>query len=184
MTLGKNIAYKPFLFVFPGEHPLSGGTFPQPPALAALCARLPPPLCFRGPFVAVDLLIDIFNKIQLPEGEDLKIYSRRRNKDGISRFQWSPCRTERMDARSSCSTWPSRCTGSWTIVRCRAMAAWSAAGSFRAAMTATTRARALLHPRPTTFIGSVSRSGSPNLNLMAYNLEINILDLLRDSLVL
>lgn len=46
---------------------MAGGTFPQPPALAALCAQLPPPMCFRGPFVAIDSLIDVFNRIKLPE---------------------------------------------------------------------------------------------------------------------
>lgn len=63
------IPYKPKATTFPGEHPLAGGTFPQPPALAALCSQLPPPNCFRGPFVGIDMLIDIFNRIQLPEGE-------------------------------------------------------------------------------------------------------------------
>lgn len=65
------IPYKPKPNPYPYEHPLAGGTFPQPPALAALCAQLPPPTCFRGPFVAVDSLIDIFNRIQLPEGKNL-----------------------------------------------------------------------------------------------------------------
>ena len=62
------IPYKPKTNPFPGEHPLPGGTFPQPPALAVLCSILPPPNCFQGPFVAIDLLIDVFNRIQLPEG--------------------------------------------------------------------------------------------------------------------
>lgn len=62
------IPYKPKANAFPGEHPLAGGTFPQPPALAALCSMLPPPVCFRGPFVSVDMLIDIFSRILLPEG--------------------------------------------------------------------------------------------------------------------
>lgn len=61
------IPYKPKSNPFPYEHPLAGGTFPQPPALAALCAQLPPPVCFRGPFVAIDSLIDLFNRIKLPE---------------------------------------------------------------------------------------------------------------------
>lgn len=61
------IPFKPKANAYPGEHPLAGGTFPQPPALASLCARLPPPACFRGPFVVVDLMIEIFNKIQLPD---------------------------------------------------------------------------------------------------------------------
>lgn len=44
-----------------------GGTFPMPPNAAQLCTTLPPPSSFGGPFVAVDQLIDIFNKIQLPD---------------------------------------------------------------------------------------------------------------------
>lgn len=62
------IPYKPKANAYPGEHPLPGGTFPQPPALATLCSILPPPNCFRGPFVAIDQLIDVFNRIQLPDG--------------------------------------------------------------------------------------------------------------------
>lgn len=65
------IPYKPKANTYPGEHPLPGGTFPQPPALAALCSILPPPNCFRGPFVAIDMLIDVFNRIQLPESKCL-----------------------------------------------------------------------------------------------------------------
>lgn len=61
------IPFKPKSAPFPYEHPLAGGTFPQPPALAALCSALPPPVCFRGPFVSVDGLIDVFNRIQLPD---------------------------------------------------------------------------------------------------------------------
>lgn len=65
------IPYKPKLTTFPGEHPLAGGTFPQPPALAALCSQLPPPNCFRGPFVAIDLMVDLFNRIQLPDSKGI-----------------------------------------------------------------------------------------------------------------
>ncbi|XP_055693756.1 protein suppressor of forked isoform X2 [Lutzomyia longipalpis] len=67
LDLSQMIPYKPKPNAFPGEHPLGGGTFPQPPALAALCAQLPPPVSFQGPFVSVEHLIDIFNRIQLPE---------------------------------------------------------------------------------------------------------------------
>ncbi|XP_063696707.1 protein suppressor of forked [Culicoides brevitarsis] len=76
------IPYKPKANAYPGEHPIAGGTFPQPPALASLCARLPPPTSFRGPFVVIDKLIDIFNRIQLPDapvqtsdnGLDIKLF--------------------------------------------------------------------------------------------------------------
>lgn len=62
------IPYKPKANAYPHEHPLAGGTFPQPPALAALCAQLPPPVSFRGPFVSIELLFDIFDRIKLPDG--------------------------------------------------------------------------------------------------------------------
>lgn len=48
-------------------HAFVGGSFPLPPAAAQLCTILPPPGCFRGPFVAVDLLMDVFSRIQLPD---------------------------------------------------------------------------------------------------------------------
>lgn len=63
------IPYKPKKNSYHGEHPLAGGSFPQPPALSALCAMLPPPVCFRGPFVSIDQLTDIFNRIKLPDRE-------------------------------------------------------------------------------------------------------------------
>ncbi|KAH8274386.1 hypothetical protein KR026_004552 [Drosophila bipectinata] len=61
------IPYKPRPCAYPGAHPLAGGVFPQPPALAALCATLPPPNSFRGPFVSVELLFDIFMRLNLPD---------------------------------------------------------------------------------------------------------------------
>ncbi|XP_065364835.1 protein suppressor of forked [Calliphora vicina] len=80
---GQYIPFKPKANAYPGAHPLAGGTFPQPPALAALCAALPPPVCFRGPFVSIEMLFDIFNRIKLtdaaplPSGDpgcDIKIF--------------------------------------------------------------------------------------------------------------
>src|SRR5699024_1035129 len=78
------IPYKPKSNPLPGEHPvpgmyctnyvgtylsvlIQGGAFPHPPVAAHLCTLLPPPACFRGPFVNIDLLMDIFNRIQLPD---------------------------------------------------------------------------------------------------------------------
>lgn len=61
------IPYKPKINPLPGEHIISGGTFPMPPAVAHLCTLMPPPNCFRGPFVIIDVLIDIFNMISLPD---------------------------------------------------------------------------------------------------------------------
>uniref|UniRef100_A0A1I8PF42 Suppressor of forked domain-containing protein n=1 Tax=Stomoxys calcitrans TaxID=35570 RepID=A0A1I8PF42_STOCA len=65
------IPFKPKANAYPGAHPLAGGTFPQPPALAALCASLPPPVCFRGPFVSIEMLFDIFNRIKLTDAPPL-----------------------------------------------------------------------------------------------------------------
>ncbi|XP_030747492.1 protein suppressor of forked [Sitophilus oryzae] len=61
------IPYKPKSNPLPGEHPVPGGTFPMPPTAAHLCTLLPPPHCFRGPFVHIDIMMDIFNRIHLPE---------------------------------------------------------------------------------------------------------------------
>jgi len=69
------IPYKPKTCAYPYEHPLAGGTFPQPIALAALCSQLPPPTSFRGPFVSIEMLFDIFNRIKLPDGKITKIIS-------------------------------------------------------------------------------------------------------------
>ncbi|XP_054289118.1 protein suppressor of forked isoform X2 [Macrosteles quadrilineatus] len=65
--LSQMVPFKPKRDPYVGEHPTPGGTFPLPPAAAHLCTLLPPPNCFHGPFVVVDSLIDIFNKIQIPE---------------------------------------------------------------------------------------------------------------------
>lgn len=67
------IPFKPKANAYPGEHPMGGGSFPQPPALAALCAILPPPQCFRGPFVSIDKMIDVFNRIKI-DGKFQVIY--------------------------------------------------------------------------------------------------------------
>ncbi|CAH0549003.1 unnamed protein product [Brassicogethes aeneus] len=61
------IPYKPKTNPLPGEHPVPGGAFPMPPAAAHLCTVLPPPTCFRGPFVHVDTMMDIFSRLHLPE---------------------------------------------------------------------------------------------------------------------
>ncbi|KAG5881074.1 hypothetical protein JTB14_020404 [Gonioctena quinquepunctata] len=61
------IPYKPKANPLPGEHPVPGGSFPPPPSASHLCTLLPPPNCFRGPFVHIDILMDIFNRIHLPE---------------------------------------------------------------------------------------------------------------------
>ena len=60
------IPFKPKLKYIPGEHPIKGGAFPPPPAVANLLSILPPPRCFRGPFVKLDAVMDIFGKMTLP----------------------------------------------------------------------------------------------------------------------
>lgn len=45
----------------------SGGAFPPPPAVSNLLSLLPPPKCFKGPFVKLDHLVDVFMKINIPE---------------------------------------------------------------------------------------------------------------------
>ncbi|KAG8039682.1 hypothetical protein G9C98_000411 [Cotesia typhae] len=71
--ISQMIPFKPKVHAVPGEHPVPGGAFPLPPAAAQLCTLLPPPGCFRGPFVAVDLLMDVFSRIQLPEQAPLPV---------------------------------------------------------------------------------------------------------------
>uniref|UniRef100_A0A2H1WFW9 SFRICE_002500 n=1 Tax=Spodoptera frugiperda TaxID=7108 RepID=A0A2H1WFW9_SPOFR len=61
------IPYKPKVNPLPGEHPIPGGTFPLPPAAAQLCTMMPPPSSYRGPFVAIDRLMQLFNRISLPD---------------------------------------------------------------------------------------------------------------------
>ncbi|KAF7987512.1 hypothetical protein HCN44_003274 [Aphidius gifuensis] len=65
--ISQMIPFKPKVNPLPGEHPVPGGAFPLPPTAAQLCTILPPPDCFRGPFVHVDTLIDVFGRIQLPD---------------------------------------------------------------------------------------------------------------------
>lgn len=44
-----------------------GGTFPMPPAAAHLNSLLPSSVYFQGPFVGVDKLMEVFQRLQLPE---------------------------------------------------------------------------------------------------------------------
>ncbi|CAB3367662.1 Hypothetical predicted protein [Cloeon dipterum] len=68
---GQMIPYKPKSNAHPGEHSVPGGVFPLPPSAAHLCTLLPPPSSFRGPFVSIDLMMDVFSKIQLPDSVPL-----------------------------------------------------------------------------------------------------------------
>ncbi|KAK3887799.1 hypothetical protein Pmani_024674 [Petrolisthes manimaculis] len=61
------IPFKPKAKYIPGEHPVRGGAFPPPPAVSNLLSLLPPPNCFRGPFVKLEALVDLFMRLNLPE---------------------------------------------------------------------------------------------------------------------
>ncbi|KAF0313875.1 Protein suppressor of forked [Amphibalanus amphitrite] len=61
------VPYKPKQYWVPGEHPIPGGGFPLPPAAYSLCQMMPPPRSFHGPFVGVDALLAIFEKMELPD---------------------------------------------------------------------------------------------------------------------
>ncbi|KAJ1361978.1 hypothetical protein KIN20_021376, partial [Parelaphostrongylus tenuis] len=59
------IPFKPKANSAASFHPVPGGVFPPPPAVAELISLLPPPWTFQGPFVSVDLFIDHISKTQL-----------------------------------------------------------------------------------------------------------------------
>ncbi|XP_040184228.1 cleavage stimulation factor subunit 3 isoform X1 [Rana temporaria] len=61
------IPFQPRHMAPPGLHPVPGGVFPVPPAAVLLMKLLPPPLCYQGPFVQVDEVMDIFRRSKLPE---------------------------------------------------------------------------------------------------------------------
>ncbi|XP_056664817.1 cleavage stimulation factor subunit 3-like [Monodelphis domestica] len=64
------IPFQPRHFASPGLHPVSGGVFPVPPAAVLLMKLLPPPVCFQGPFVQVDELMEIFRRCEIPSTLD------------------------------------------------------------------------------------------------------------------
>uniref|UniRef100_A0A6I8SHI8 Cleavage stimulation factor subunit 3 n=1 Tax=Xenopus tropicalis TaxID=8364 RepID=A0A6I8SHI8_XENTR len=51
----------------PGLHPVPGRVFPVPPAAVILMKLLPPPICFQGPFVQVDEIMEILRRCKLPD---------------------------------------------------------------------------------------------------------------------
>uniref|UniRef100_A0A0N5AIR5 Suf domain-containing protein n=1 Tax=Syphacia muris TaxID=451379 RepID=A0A0N5AIR5_9BILA len=61
------IPFKPKLNCTASFHPILGGVFPPPPAAAQLMQILPPPHCFNGPFVSVDLLMESLRKFSQRE---------------------------------------------------------------------------------------------------------------------
>ncbi|KAM9014940.1 cleavage stimulation factor subunit 3 isoform 1-T1 [Guaruba guarouba] len=64
------IPFQPRHLAPPGLHPVPGGVFPVPPAAVVLMKLLPPPVCFQGPFVQVDELMEIFRRCKLPDTVD------------------------------------------------------------------------------------------------------------------
>jgi len=68
------IPFKPRRLPAPGAHPVQGGEFPMPNAAHNVLKLMPPPVCFHGPFVRVDDLIEKFRTCELPElNEFLKV---------------------------------------------------------------------------------------------------------------
>jgi len=61
------VPFKPKVNWRPGEFMVPGGVFPLPPSASELNMALPPPQCFKGPFVDVDKLCEVFDKIRLPD---------------------------------------------------------------------------------------------------------------------
>eukprot|EP00088_Acartia_fossae_P014893 TRINITY_DN1804_c1_g1_i2.p1 TRINITY_DN1804_c1_g1~~TRINITY_DN1804_c1_g1_i2.p1 ORF type:complete len:714 (+),score=161.43 TRINITY_DN1804_c1_g1_i2:55-2196(+) len=61
------VPFKPKVNYRPGEFMVPGGIFPLPPTAAELNTQLPPPFCFKGPFVKIDKLCEMFDRIRLPD---------------------------------------------------------------------------------------------------------------------
>ncbi|XP_031756596.1 cleavage stimulation factor subunit 3 [Xenopus tropicalis] len=61
------IPFQPRHLAPPGLHPVPGGVFPVPPAAVILMKLLPPPICFQGPFVQVDEIMEILRRCKLPD---------------------------------------------------------------------------------------------------------------------
>ncbi|KAM4720775.1 cleavage stimulation factor subunit 3 isoform 1-T1 [Rhinophrynus dorsalis] len=61
------IPFQPRHLAPPGLHPVPGGVFPVPPAAVILMKLLPPPVCYQGPFVQVDEMMEIFRRCKLPD---------------------------------------------------------------------------------------------------------------------
>ncbi|XP_070535055.1 cleavage stimulation factor subunit 3-like [Ptychodera flava] len=65
--LHQMIPFKPRQYPPVGAHPVPGGVFPLPPSASQVLTILPPPICFQGPFVKVDDLIQSIADCQIPE---------------------------------------------------------------------------------------------------------------------
>lgn len=86
------IPFKPRRLPAPGSHPIAGGEFPMPQAAHNILKLMPPPVCFHGPFVRVDDLIDKFRSCELPEINEFLKTKPSGAKSGIKRVA-----TEKME---------------------------------------------------------------------------------------
>ncbi|VBB26497.1 unnamed protein product [Acanthocheilonema viteae] len=82
------IPFKPKLNTNTSYHPVPGGIFPPPTAAAQLMQMLPPPWCFNGPFVSVDLLMESLTKFNQtgPPSVDPKVKLENGTMFGIHRI--------------------------------------------------------------------------------------------------
>lgn len=64
--ISQMIPFKPRVNCTASFHPVPGGVFPPPQSVAHLMSLLPPPTCFIGPFINVELLCNMINNMQLP----------------------------------------------------------------------------------------------------------------------
>ncbi|KAK2147874.1 hypothetical protein LSH36_533g01063 [Paralvinella palmiformis] len=65
------LPYKPRPNVVPGSHPVPGGIFPPPPAATELMTKLPPPQCFKGPYVIIDRFIEHMSRLRIPDVSEI-----------------------------------------------------------------------------------------------------------------
>ena len=77
------VPFKPKFKWITGEHRVSGGGFPLPVAAAALCQLIPPPVCFQGPFVVVDRLMDVFMTMRLPNEHNASLPNKSLNDSNV-----------------------------------------------------------------------------------------------------
>lgn len=66
-ALDQMLPFKPQAFAPAGSHPVQGGVFPIPLAAGQVLTKLPPPICFQGPFVKVDELMRLIAECHIPE---------------------------------------------------------------------------------------------------------------------
>ncbi|XP_052243901.1 cleavage stimulation factor subunit 3-like isoform X2 [Dreissena polymorpha] len=65
--LNQWLPFKPKILVPKDAHIVPGGVFPPPDAAASLMAMMPPPECFHGPFVKMDMFLEHFKQLEIPD---------------------------------------------------------------------------------------------------------------------